>query len=179
MCPMLMLILTLLWVVSFQCSYRGGWTTFRATDCNREGVTERGPHGLTTVNNWILFDYQNASAQFVYKSYCVDGKNVRVHIFFFLVHSFRFGIYELPFEGIYMLSCGLFVIVSDCVSLSLIRFLATFSLSVFDVAVAACVCVCVLSGFWCREQSKMRRYIDNSDGDDDVVGTQSMIMPMI
>lgn len=177
MCPMLMLILTLLWVVSFQCSYRGGWTTFRATDCNREGVTERGPHGLTTVNNWILFDYQNASAQFVYKSYCVDGKNVRVHIFFFLVHSFRFGIYELPFEGIYMLSCGLFVIVSDCVSLSLIRFLATFSLSVFDVAVAACVCV--LSGFWCREQSKMRRYIDNSDGDDDVVGTQSMIMPMI
>lgn len=142
MCPMLMLILTLLWVVSFQCSYRGGWTTFRATDCNREGVTERGPHGLTTVNNWILFDYQNASAQFVYKSYCVDGKNVRVHIFFFLVHSFRFGIYELPFEGIYMLSCGLFVIVSDCFSHTVSRHFQ--SVSVWRCSCCLCVCVCFI-----------------------------------
>lgn len=33
--------------------------------------------------------------QNAYKSYCIDGKNVRDH----------FGIYDLPFENIFMLMC--------------------------------------------------------------------------
>lgn len=131
------------------------------------------------VNIWNSFGtIEMLSAQIILCSW----RKCAYH-FFFSVFK-----YELPFEGIYMLMLSWTLYEAARFNSLSISFKHAYyiavSRSIWSLSVIFCqwVFFCFVfseSVSWCNEQSKMRRFIVGIDGDDDVVGTQSMIMPMI